>query len=59
MIAFGFGVKKPELCILGEHSAFNLINDTTDDGERWPITMELEKAYEAAMRERFEFNDVT
>ena len=50
--------EKPELCILGEHSAFNLINDTTDDGERWPITMELEKAYEAAMRERFEFNDV-
>ena len=45
---------KPELCLLCEYCAFNLINESTDDGDRLPITMGLEDAYKAASQERFE-----
>lgn len=44
----------PELCLLCAYCAFNLINKSTDDGERWPITTGLEIAYNAASQERFE-----
>lgn len=46
--------KQPELCLLCDYCAINLINHTTDDGERWPITDGLEDAYSAASQERFE-----
>ena len=45
---------EPELCLLCEYCAFNLISKSTDDGERWPITTGLEIAYNAASQERFE-----
>lgn len=44
----------PELCIEGKFSAHNLINNTTDDGERPPIKYNLKSAYEAAMQARFD-----
>ena len=43
---------KPELCISTDYCAYNLVNETTDDNERWPICPE--SAYSAVARERFD-----
>lgn len=49
---------KPELCLLGEWGACNLSENITDDGERWPITDEVEMAYFQASQERFVGEDI-
>jgi len=45
--------EKPELCLLTEFAAINLITNSTDDGERWPISFGLGGAYTAAMQACF------
>lgn len=46
-----------ELCFLGNTEcggiSFNLIDNSTDDGEREPVTMGMEGAYKKAMNMRF------
>lgn len=46
-----------ELCFLGDVEdggiSFNLIDNSTDDGEREPITMGMENAYKKAMNMKF------
>ncbi len=47
--------KTAELCLLSESASHNLINETTDTGERWPIAYGLSRAYAAAMQAQFGF----
>lgn len=46
---------KPELCLVNEWFATNLISKTTDDGERWPMEDWVNPGYDAASQARFEF----
>ena len=49
----------PELCLVSSYCACNLIDTSTDDGERWPVTHGLEVAYNAVGGERFEPREAT
>jgi len=46
-----------ELCFLGDIEnggiAFNLIDNSTDDGEREPVTFDLESVYKKAINKKF------
>ena len=49
--------KNNELCLLSDACAVSLINESTDDGKRWPETIGLEDAYKKATQARFEFKN--